>query len=139
MMEQRWFYSPHTGELIRTDTPAAWMGATELAPPEHDPQVSSAMFRDGAWQVVHADPEPFAVPAQVSRFQARAAIYQAGLFDAVEALMANPATPMLTRLAWADAQVFQRDSDTVLAMAAALGLDDAALDALFISAATIEA
>lgn len=77
--------------------------------------------------------------AVVSRFQARAALYQAGLLAQVEALMAHPDTPELTRLAWTDAQEFKRLSPTVLAMSMALGLDDAALDALFASAALITA
>lgn len=82
---------------------------------------------------------PPAVPAIVSRFQARAALHLAGLLSQVEALMADPATDMLARLAWTDAQEFRRTSPTVLAMGSALGLDDAALDALFTTAAGIEA
>jgi hypothetical protein len=80
-------------------------------------------------------PEP--VPQVVSRFQARAALLQAGLLSNVEALMAN--ADAVTKLAWADAQEFRRTSPTVLSMGAALGLDDAALDALFTQAAGIEA
>ena len=75
----------------------------------------------------------------VSRFQARAALLNAGLLDQVEAMMAAPETPTLARLAWADAQEFLRESPTVLSMGAALGLDSAQLDALFAEAATINA
>jgi hypothetical protein len=63
----------------------------------------------------------------------------AGLLPQVEAMMADPGTPMLARLAWQDAQEFRRTSPTVLAMAQALQLNDSQLDALFISAAAIEA
>lgn len=79
------------------------------------------------------------VAAVVSRFQARAALHLAGLLPAVETLMNDPATPMLARLAWADAQEFRRTSPTVLAMAAALDLTDEQLDELFNTAAGIDA
>ena len=79
------------------------------------------------------------VPQSVSRFQARAALHLAGYLPAVEALMTNEATPMLARLAWQDALTFERHSPTVLGMGAALGLDDAAIDALFVTAAQITA
>lgn len=84
-------------------------------------------------------PPPAPKPQTVTRFQARAALMQAGLLDDVEALMANPATPAIQRLAWADAQEFRRSSPTVAAMAAALGLSSAQVDALFEQAAGIEA
>ena len=79
------------------------------------------------------------VPQVVSKFQAKAALHGAGLLAQVEAIMADVDTPMFTRLAWQDAQEFRRASPTVAAMAQALGLDAAALDALFITAAGIEA
>lgn len=75
----------------------------------------------------------------ISPFQARAALAQAGLLAAVEALMADPATPEIARLAWLHAQEFRRNSPTLLALAGALGLDEAALEALFDAAATIVA
>lgn len=76
---------------------------------------------------------------EVSRFQARAALHMAGLLTQIEALMADPATPVLTRLAWQDAQVFRRDSPTVAAMSAALGLSSAQVDDLFATASQITA
>lgn len=94
---------------------------------------------DGRPILIEAPPaEPF-VPRSVSRFQARAALHLAGLLNQVEALMTDPETDMLARLAWQDAQEFRRHSPTVAAMAAALGLDEAQLDALFTTAAGIEA
>ncbi len=92
--------------------------------------------------IIKIDPAKVAappVPQSVTRFQARAALLQAGLLDAVETLMADPATPALARLAWTDAQEFRRTSPTVQAMAGALGLSDAQIDALFTSAVGIEA
>lgn len=83
------------------------------------------------------DPPPPVVPSVVSRFQARAALMQAGLLDQAEAavLQAGP----LAQLAWADAQEFRRNSPTINSLAALVGLTEAQIDALFISASQIEA
>jgi len=79
------------------------------------------------------------VPQAVSRFQARAALHLAGLLPQVEALMASDVTDALAKLAWQDALLFERHSPTVAAMAAVLGLDETALDALFRQAEQIKA
>ena len=50
------FYSPHTGELIRTETPADWMGETEIEPPVFDAITQGAFFVHGVWAVVTATP-----------------------------------------------------------------------------------
>lgn len=84
-------------------------------------------------------PPPQLTPQRVTRFQARAALHLAGLLPEVEELMADPDTDMLARLAWQDAQEFNRASPTVSAMSQALGLDAAAVDALFVAASSIEA
>jgi hypothetical protein len=75
----------------------------------------------------------------VSRFQAKAALAQAGLLDSVEALMADTSTPIVARLAWQDALEFRRLSPTIQTMGHALGLTDAQMDQLFEVAKTIEA
>lgn len=134
-----YFYSPHTFEHIETDTPAEWMGRTTQEPPVYDAEHQSAFFLGGIWSVVDSTEQPTPVPQSVSRFQARAALHQAGLLDQVEGLMVDPSTPILARLAWSDAQEFKRSSPTIASMAQALGLGDADVDALFISAATIDA
>jgi hypothetical protein len=79
------------------------------------------------------------VPTLVSRFQARSALVQAGYFDAVDAHMAALPKINIQRMAWDEAADFDRTSTTLVAMAAMLGLDNAALDALFVAAAAIEA
>jgi len=78
-------------------------------------------------------PDDF-VPQSVSRFQARRALKDAGVFAQVEAAIAQ--ADEFTQDAWADAQEFRRDSQMILTLGTALDLD---LDALFISAAKIEA
>lgn len=80
---------------------------------------------------------PPPVPQSVSRFQARAAMHVAGLLDQVEAAIAQADT--LAQMAWTDAVEFRRDSPTIAALAAQIGLTDAEIDALFRAAAEIEA
>jgi len=75
----------------------------------------------------------------VSRFQAKAALSNAGLLATVQALMDDPSTPEVYRLAWQDALEFRRLSPTLTAMNAALGLTDEQLDDLFVAAANITA
>ena len=72
-----------------------------------------------------------------SRFQARAALMQSGILDQAEAIIAQ--ADALTRLAWAEAVEFRRNSPTINAMGAALGMTDAQLDELFEAAMGIEA
>lgn len=86
----------------------------------------------------YAEPPP-QIPQVVSPFQAKAALDSWQMLDTVEAMMADPATPRITRMAWQEAQEFRRTSPTVLQMGAALGLTDAQLDELFVIAAGISA
>lgn len=71
-----------------------------------------------------------------SRFQVRAALLLAGLLDQVEAAVAQ-ADP-LTRMAWAEAVEFRRNSPTIARLAEGLGLDAKTLDDLFAAAIQIE-
>lgn len=74
------------------------------------------------------------IPAKVSRFQARRALKDAGVFDQVESSIAQ--ADEFTQDAWADAQEFRRDSELIATLGASLDLD---LDELFIAAAKIQA
>jgi hypothetical protein len=108
-----------SGKEIKPDA----NGIPELAdPPQITPQEALAAWR---------------AQAKVSRFQAFAALQQAGKLEAATA--AATAAGGLAKLAWDNAIEFRRDSPTIASLAAAVGLDDAALDALFIAAAEIEA
>lgn len=75
----------------------------------------------------------------VSAFQAFAALDAAGYLDQVEAMMADPETPRVHRLAFQKAQEFRRTSDTVNAWKERLELTDQQVDELFEHAATIVA
>jgi hypothetical protein len=66
-----------------------------------------------------------------------AALSAAGKLTAATA--AVNAAGGLAKLAWDNAIEFRRDSPTIAGLAEAVGLDDAAVDALFIAAAEIEA
>lgn len=72
-----------------------------------------------------------------SRFQAKAALAAAGLLSQVETAVAS-ADPT-AQLAWAEAIEFRRNSPTILALAAVVGLTETQIDDLFRSAMMIEA
>lgn len=76
-------------------------------------------------------------PESVSRFQARAALWQMGYLDDVEAYMALETTDMMAKLAWRDAQDFRIDSVFVLAVAPLIGFNDSQLRDMFRFAKTI--
>lgn len=78
------------------------------------------------------------VPQEVSRFQAKAALSLAGKLTQADAAVAASNDPIL-QIAWAEATTFKRNSQGIAALAPAIGLDDAALDALFTTAAGIVA
>ncbi|MEN4919716.1 hypothetical protein ABE485_13650 [Achromobacter spanius] len=115
----RYFNAPHGAAL---DVPLTLVPA-ELPPP--------------------VEPEPY-VPQFVSRFQGREAMWRTPhgnttLFEAAEAVLADPETPAMYRRAWDDLQEFRRDSEMLAAIAGMLGLTAAQIDALFILAASIKA
>lgn len=72
-------------------------------------------------------------------FQGKAALFQAGLLDDVEALIADAATDTLTKLAWANAVEWKRVSPMITSLAVSLEMTDAQVDDLFRAAAQISA
>ena len=91
--------------------------------------------------VLDVTPTPEPVKT-VSRLQAKAALLQMGLLDQVDALVAG--LDQMTRLAWAEATTFRRDSPLLISLSVYLvwpdgqALHGADLDALFDLAETIE-
>lgn len=82
-------------------------------------------------------PEP--VPSVVTMKQARLALLTAGKYDAVQSAI-NSLTGdegMAARIEWDFSPTVERDSNLVKSLASALGMDSAALDELFKSAAKI--
>ena len=81
---------------------------------------------------------PTPVPAEVTNFQARAALIGAGLFDQVDTAIRASGNAVAVQ-AWDYANVITRTGTLVTAMAAQLGLSAEQLDDLFRAAAGIEA
>ena len=79
------------------------------------------------------------VPQMVTRFQARAALSRAGLFLQVDQAMKAFPIGDERRLAWEDAQTFERNSPTMLQIAAGFNMTPTQLDQLFTVAAGISA
>jgi len=81
-------------------------------------------------------PPPVRVPVAVTMRQARLALLSAGMLDTADAAIA--AMPGIegqaARIEWEYAHEIRRDSPLVVAMAALLGLDEPALDQLFVAA-----
>lgn len=92
------------------------------------------MIRELTWQgsrkIITEMPAP-----PVSRFQARMALRQAGLFDAAEAACVAAGGDAL--LAWNEALEWRRDSPMVAYLAGNLGLSSAEVDSLFMTAGSI--
>lgn len=133
------YYSPHTGEVINTSTPADWMGKTHIAPPLFNPVNQGAFFREGAWVVETAVPRVI-VPTSVTPRQARLALLQIGKLDAVSAALTaipDPAQRTAAQIEWEYATVIERNSPLVTSLAAGLRLTAADIDALFEAASRI--
>ena len=80
---------------------------------------------------------PAPVPASVTRFQVQATLDLAGLYDAVDSLMADSGTPMVYKLAWSDATEFRRDSAFFAFLSQSLALSNERIDEIFKEAATL--
>jgi len=78
-------------------------------------------------------------PTVITRFQAMAALYNAGLLDVVEKLINKEDTPVLVKLAWNNAQEFSRNNSTLLLFASELKLTIEQIDELFLAASQIKA
>jgi len=133
------YYSPHTGEIINTSTPADWMGKTSIVPPPFNAANQGAFFREGAWVVETAVPV-VVVPTSVTPRQARLALLQIGKLDAVSAALTaipDPARRTAAQIEWEYATVIERNSALVTSLAAGLGLTAADIDALFEAASRI--
>lgn len=101
----------------------------------------------GQGEIVEADtitwPEPPAppvpVPQSVTMRQARLALHAAGLLSSVDTAIASMQEPAKTAatIEWEYASAVERNAGLMPAMAAALGISEADIDDLFITAATL--
>lgn len=124
-----------TGEWIRYIYPGDMIGAREALGEGAD--AWTAHWTPEQVAAMSPPPPPSAVPQVISRFQARAALLQAGLLDAVTAQIEASPDPM-ARLAWAEAVEFKRSSPLLNGLADALGLTSEQVDDLFRQGARIE-
>jgi hypothetical protein len=85
------------------------------------------------------DPEPEAIPTEVTMRQARLALLAAGKLAGVDAAIASMPEPQKTAasIEWEYSNALQRNNPFVAQLGAALGLDAAGIDALFVEAAKI--
>jgi hypothetical protein len=80
------------------------------------------------------------VPKSVTRRQGKAALLLAGKLDLVQPAInaiADTTQRALMQIEWDEALDFDRNRPSLIQMATAIGLDSAALDQLFISAAAL--
>lgn len=114
--------------VAATDRPTLTAGQVAI---EGAPELVGGAWRQ-TWTVATA---PVVVPASVTPRQARLALLGAGLLATVESQIA--ALPQAAQIEWEFANTIDRGSGLISALGGALGLDDAAIDALFIAAATL--
>lgn len=93
-------------------------------------------YIDAQAAAFHAEESP-PVPAMVTNYQARAALLNAGLFDAADAAVKASGSAEAVQ-AWEFANNFYRSSPFVAGLGAGLNLSDARIDDLFRQAATID-
>lgn len=116
--------------------------ATDLNPePMTQEQVNAVLAVYDAHDP-NAEPPP-EFPTVVSRFQGLAAMLQTPhgdgtLLDAVEALIADPQTDPMYKLAWNSLQEFHFDSEMLIALAGIMGLTEQDRIDLFILADSIK-
>lgn len=94
---------------------------------------------DGVNWMAPPPPAPPPPPTVASMRQARLALLQAGKLADVDAAIAALPSPAkeAAKIEWEYATEVSRDSALMKQLAAAIGLDDAALDALFTQAVTL--
>lgn len=102
-------------------------GITDMAP------FQAALDAWQAWTPAGDPPPPPGQVRAVTMRQARLALLASGLLDAVQAAVAQ--AEQAVQIEWEYATVIERGSPMVATIAAGLGLDDAAIDALFADAA----
>lgn len=93
-------------------------------------------YAPGQWRqtwVIEEAPPP-RVPQVIERLQARLALINASLWDAVAAYFADPARTAEELAFWEDARTWNRDDPAIAAASTALGLTAEQVDALFVDA-----
>lgn len=147
--------NPRTSFPIPFAPPDGYAWVHDVDPPAHDQRTHKAVQlppaeQGGQWQqqwgVVQLtqqeidDARRAAVPAKVTRRQARQALLISGLLDAVQPAISaipDPVQRGLAQIEWDDSQDFERDRPLLIQLGYAIGLDDAGIDNLFINAGAL--
>ena len=118
-------------------------------PPEKD---GYHAVMNGGWVLVEGpvpeEPPPYVPSADellaqarsnmvVSPLQAKAALFNAGLLDQLEAYVNNPATDRIIKIAYDNATEWRRLSPMIDGMASQFGLTPEQVDSIFIEASSI--
>lgn len=119
--------------------------AISVEPPSFNRGTHFAVWSGDEWLIrplneLPVQPDPvYAVPQSVTMRQARIALSRAGVLKAAEdAIAAMPGQPgEEARIEWAFAAELRRDHPLVTSLGDTLGLDAAAVDDLFRSAASL--
>lgn len=110
--------------------PLAWIACSPNVTPQ------THRYENGSFVELPAPPAtPVVVPQVVTPRQARIALLNAGLLDAVDA--AVTASPRSVQIDWEYAIEIRRDNPVIAAMAAQLNLSPAEIDGLFIAAGSV--
>ena len=124
-------------------SPLFWVAAPqEVSPSTHLFSPDNATFvlhETTPEEVPTQSKEEWRATTEVSRFQARVTLYNFGLLEAVNKMMSDPSTPFTAKEAWESAQVFKRNSPTVITLGAGLKLTEVQIDELFKAALEIQA
>ena len=129
-----------TMDVVPTDGLAPGWVRADAPPALADKQC--AVFAGDGWVIYDAEPAVVVpVPTEVTMRQARLALHAAGKLTAVNtAIAALPDPPKTAALIeWEYSSTVRRESQFVAMLGPALGLDSAALDALFVAASKLGA
>ncbi len=105
----------------------------QIAATLHTPELIAA-YQASLEDPDNPSPAPPAVPTSVTRLQARLALIDAALWDAVTAYFTDPARTAAEQAFWEDAVNWQRNDPVLNAGATALGLTEQQVDDLFVAA-----
>jgi hypothetical protein len=123
------YYKSNSGEVFAYDAEQVAMGLADDKTPMTPEEIDA-----------HLNPPPVVtVPDRVTMRQARLALHEAGLLSQVQTAIDSLQDPPKTavQIEWDYSSEVHRNKEFVLQLGAILGLDSAALDALFVRAAQL--
>ncbi len=123
-----------SGKVYGTATDDYAEGEWQPAPVDFNiDRISDYVVEDGVLKLITPIPT-------ITRAQAKAALIINGLIGQVQPAIDAISDPLQKALAqndWDERLTFERNNPTLVGMAAALGMTDAQLDALFVQASTL--